>query len=152
MKIILFALILLSLLPNGSCSQGANVGANSSRESPDSTSSELDPRIPPPALEKYQPISDARDWQNPYLLIEADGILLSANAAPGKNRMVSTDELARAVISLPVSAWPYGKVIGASQAGVVGSMNEFPRIKRNREEVEKVLKSLGLGVKWWPSN
>ncbi|HYY99759.1 MAG TPA: hypothetical protein VE642_14265 [Pyrinomonadaceae bacterium] len=148
MKILFLTLILFSLLPPGSCKPGAKPAVNSNTVS---AGSELDPRIPPPDPNKYRDILDAGDWQNPYLVIQAGGISLTANAASIKNRIISTDELARSLIALPVSAWPYGRVIAAQEVGIIGGVNDVPRIKQNKERVGRILKSLGLQVNWWPS-
>jgi hypothetical protein len=40
----------------------------------DTGASPLKDRIPPPDPNKYRPVRDARDWQNPYLMLQANGI------------------------------------------------------------------------------
>jgi hypothetical protein len=40
----------------------------------DTGASPLKNRIPPPDPNKYRSVRDARDWQNPYLMVQANGI------------------------------------------------------------------------------
>jgi len=65
--------------------------------------------------------------------------------------MVRVDELRRLLVGLPISAWPYGRVVLATDAGLVGSLDDFELIKRNRDEVAQVLKALAIEANWWPS-
>ena len=58
--------------------------------------------------------------------------------------------LARTVVGLPDSAWPYGRVLAASESGVQ-SIDDSGLIKKNKEEADKILKELGVTVVWWPS-
>jgi hypothetical protein len=54
-----------------SCSQPANV-----QRVADIGASQLKNRIPPPNPSKYRSVRDARDWQNPYLMVQENGIRL----------------------------------------------------------------------------
>jgi hypothetical protein len=63
------------------------------------------------------------------------------------------------LISLPITAWPYGRIIGLQHISI---RNGFPNsevwrndevlIEKNNLEANKVLSSLGIKIKWWPSN
>ena len=48
-------------------------------------------RIPPLDPNKYSSVSDARDWQNPYLMVQANGIdaqpISAATEAPTMSPM-----------------------------------------------------------------
>jgi hypothetical protein len=58
--------------------------------------------------------------------------------------------LASTVVGLPDAAWPYGRVLAASESGVQSTdSNEL--IKKNKEEADKILRELGITVDWWPS-
>ena len=58
--------------------------------------------------------------------------------------------LARTLVGLPDSAWPYGRVVAGSENGVRIIGND-KLIKRNREEADKILREMGLEVQWLPS-
>jgi len=108
----------------------------------------LDPRIPPAAQEKIASIRDAHDWFNPYCVIKGDGVSLRANSQEYES--VPIDELAVRLSRLPVAAWPYGRIVAVQEIGI-RSGDDNALIKRNRASIEKVLRSLGLTINWWPS-
>jgi len=110
----------------------------------------LDPRISQPDPKKYKDIRDGSDWQNPYVIVQADGVLLNCNAVHFGQKAVRLDGLRRVLISLPVSAWPYGGVVAVQEAGVRG-LDDDALITRNKATVEGILKSLALKVEWRPS-
>src|SRR5260370_12125498 len=51
-----------------SCSQPTSMQSVADGASP------LKNRIPPADANKYRSVRDARDWQNPYLMVQANGI------------------------------------------------------------------------------
>jgi hypothetical protein len=51
---------------------------------------------------------------------------------------------------LPSIAWPYGLVVAVSENGVRVSGDDA-RIKRNREELIRLLEEAGVRVSLWPS-
>ncbi len=112
----------------------------------------LNPKIPAPIRAKYRGIRDARDWLNPIITIRAEGIEVDSRAIPSGRKTVASGELRTLLLSLPVSAWPYGRVVIASDIGLrqVDRSDEAP-IKRNHEAAERVLKALHVEVDWWPS-
>ncbi len=97
----------------------------------------------------YRDVRDAADWQNPYLVVLADGcVLLHSTASP--NKKLPVEELKSALVALPASAWPYGKVI-ALQENSVRAPGDDALIKKNREAIERLLNSLGLKIQLWPT-
>ena len=120
---------------------------------PETASSEpakfaLDPRIPAAAHEKTASIRDAHDWVNPYCVIRSDGVSLRTNSQEYES--VPIDELANRLSRLPLTAWPYGRIVAVQEIGI-GSGDDNALIKRNRATLEKVLMSMGLTINWWPS-
>jgi hypothetical protein len=89
---------------------------------------------------------------NPIITIRAEGIEVDSRAIPSGRKTVASDQLRTLLLSLPVSAWPYGRVVIASDIGLrqVDRSDEAP-IKRNHEVVERVLNALHVEVDWWPS-
>jgi hypothetical protein len=115
-----------------------------------SPSEQLDPKIPPADPEKYQSVRDAKDWQNPYLIIGADGIVVISKAVLGGRKTVPLGNLRQTLLSLPVDAWPYGRVIAIQEAGI-RSRDDDKVIEQNKEKAEQVVKGLGVKLEWWPS-
>jgi hypothetical protein len=115
-----------------------------------SSSEQLDPKNPPADQEKYQSVRDAKDWQNPYLIIGADGIVVISRAVLGGRKTVPLGNLRQTLLSLPVDAWPYGRVIAIQEAGV-RSGDDDKVIEQNKEKAEEVVKELGVKLEWWPS-
>jgi hypothetical protein len=110
----------------------------------------LDPRIPAAGQEKISSIRTAQDWLNPYLVIKSDGAALTLRAISQEYEVVPIDELAGRLSRLPVAAWPYGRVIALQETGI-HSGNDSAVITRNRASIEKILRSMGLTINWWPS-
>lgn len=107
----------------------------------------LPARIPPADHAKYRSVQDAADWKNPYVVITRDGF----DARFQGGRMFGPlSILARTLVGLPDSAWPYGRVVAGSENGV-RIIGDDQVIKRNREEADKILREMGLEVQWWPS-
>lgn len=110
-------------------------------------SERLPTRVPLADLRKYQNVRDASKWKNPYLTIKSDGFDLQFQ---GGRLHGPISWVARTVVGLPNSAWPYGRVIVAQENGI-RSTDDGAKIRSNREAADKILKGLGLTVLWWPS-
>jgi len=55
------------------------------------TPSKFDSRIPPPDLSKYKDVRDAKDWQNPYLVVRAEGVEVISKSNSVERQIVSCD-------------------------------------------------------------
>jgi hypothetical protein len=62
----------------------------------------LNAAIGPPKLALYRSIRDARDWRNPILTVQDDGVLIRANGVREPTH-VSIEDVKGFLISLPVS-------------------------------------------------
>jgi len=108
----------------------------------------LDSRIPADDREKYRSIRDAKDWENPYLVVLKDGVAVRAK---GYRRTLPVSELRQALVSLPVGAWPYGAVAAVEEMhlrAVDGA--DDAAIKTNLDEALAVLKALTVRADRWP--
>jgi hypothetical protein len=110
-------------------------------------SERLPTRVPLADPEKYRNVRDASNWKNPHLTINRDGFDLSFQ---GGRMFGPMSVLARTLVGLPSSVWPYGRVIVGAENGI-RSIGDDERIRSNREAADKILKELGLTVSWWPS-
>lgn len=97
----------------------------------------------------YQGIRDGKSWRNPYLIIRADEIEVAG--ATGVKGPISVDDVTQFLEGLPVSAWPYGRVVAVQDSRVVRSEAEEPQIEANRDRLRKQLDDLGVIVNPWPS-
>ena len=141
--------VLTILLLLTSCSHREQSHPNSKNAGASLTEGQLDPRIPPSDPDKYKSIQDGRDWRNPTISIQGDGIHFLVSSSPVEWKIVQADELSNILRALPVSAWPYGRVVAGSDGGGPQSGTRESR-KRSRVKAEEVLKSLGVEIDWWP--
>jgi hypothetical protein len=116
----------------------------------DTGASPLKNRIPPPDPNKYRSVMDARDWQNPYLMVQANGIDARPISAATEAPTMSPADVVAYLEKLPSIAWPYGLVVAVQENGVRAPGNDA-RIKRNREELVRLLEKAGVKVDLWPS-
>ena len=140
-----FAAFLCAAIAFVSCSQPTNV-----QRVADTGTSALKNRIPPPDPNKYRSVRDARDWQNPYLMVRANGIDARPISAATETPTMSPADVVAYLEKLPSMAWPYGLVVAVQENGVRAPVDDA-RIKRNREELVRLLEEAGVRVSLWPS-
>jgi hypothetical protein len=121
------ALVLLGLL--GGCHQRQ--------------SSELDQRIPAANPKLYEHVRDAKEWRNPILVVYSDGIRLMSSAIDGGEKTVRLDQLKDSLKELPVSAWPYGRVVGWGE-NALRSGDDDQIIRRNTERMQEILAAMDV--------
>ena len=63
---------------------------------------------------------------------------------------MSPQEVIAYLEKLPSVAWPYGLVVAVSENGVRARGDDAP-IRRNREELVRLLEAAGVRVELWPS-
>ena len=107
-------------------------------------------RIPPADPAKYRSVADARDWQNPYLMVQAKGIDARPISAETETPTMSPADVVAYLEKLPSIAWPYGLVVAVQENGL-RAPGDDARIKRNREELVRILEKAGVKVELWPS-
>ena len=81
------------------------------------------------------------------LIVHADGVEVLGQ---GDHRHYPVDSIPDVLERLPDSAWPYGLVVGVSDAGIVGSEKDLPKIEENRTRLLELLRKLGVPVGFWP--
>jgi len=140
-----FAAFLCAAIAFVSCSQPTNV-----QRVADTGTSALKNRIPPPDPNKYRSVRDARDWQNPYLMVRANGIDARPISAATETPTMSPADVVAYLEKLPSMEWPYGLVVAVQENGV-RARGDDARIKRNKEELVRLLEKAGIKVDLWPS-
>ena len=106
--------------------------------------------IPAADSAKYEHIRDMKKWQNPYLIVRTDGVTLY-DSADSAEILLKTDELLPALAKLPASNWPYGRVVAATESGVVNSETDRIALRRNKGIVGGMLEGAHIVVTWVPS-
>jgi len=112
----------------------------------------LNSRIGPADPQRYKSIRDAKDWANPYLVIRRDGIEVISKGLPSGRRTVASPDLRRTLIELPVTAWPYGRVVVVQDIGIrAADQSDEQPIADNRKVTLAILKTLQVTVERWPA-
>ena len=91
-----------------------------------------------------------KNWQNPYLIVRADGVALF-DVADSAEIILKPDEVLPALAKLPASNWPYGRVVAAAEAGKDVSEQDKVAIRRNKGIIGGILKEAHVVVYWVPS-
>ena len=106
--------------------------------------------IPEPTPEKYRTLIHMKGWQNPYLIIRADGVGL-LDPEDHLERILKPGELTLALGNLPPSAWPYGRVVAVTENAIKSSADDEVKIRANRAIVAGTLESMHVLINWVPS-
>lgn len=108
----------------------------------------LDSSIGAPKTESYVDVRDARDWRNPFLVVAREGVRLKLQGQP--DRLVTVSDLNQTLASLPVSFWPYGRVVAISEISL-RSPDDDRAIAEHLTRTLEVLRAMGIMANRWPS-
>ncbi len=112
----------------------------------------LNSRIGPANPKRYKSVRDGKDWENPYLVIRREGIEVIARGLPAGQGIIASTDLRRMLIELPVTAWPYGRVVVVAEIGLrSGDGSDEQPIADNLNATLAILKTLQVTVERWPS-
>ena len=125
-------------------------------------------RIALPTKSRYVDVHEPGAWANPFLSFDAQminlritradanpstlgqGGLLRPAAARRQELQIRQQDLVEALIALPESAWPYGRVV-AIEESPLADKKQRPAIRRNIEAAIQQLNDLGVVVDEWPA-
>jgi hypothetical protein len=127
-----------------SCAQPTSL-----QKAADTGTSTLKNRIPPADPDEYRSVADAREWQNPFLMVQAKGIDARPISAATETPTMSPADVVAYLEKLLSIAWPYGLVVAVVENGL-RVPGDDARIKRNREELVRLLEKAGVKVELWP--
>jgi len=102
--------------------------------------------LPPAKGELYKSVRDASEWENPYLIIGPDAVVVL-----GVEGMVPPGELPIALAALPKEAWPYGRIVAVQEVGIM-SRDDSERIGETLRQTLMILEELDIEVSKWPSS
>jgi hypothetical protein len=106
--------------------------------------------IPAADPAQVERIHDMKTWRNPYLIVRRDGVAL-LDAADNAEIILKPAELLPALAALPVSTWPLGRVVAATQNTRAVSEQDQVEIRRNKGIVGGMLEGAHVAIKWVPS-
>jgi hypothetical protein len=106
--------------------------------------------IPAPDPSKYPVVRDMVHWQNPYLVVREDGIGL-VDLANSEIHMLKPEEVPGRLVSLPLSAWPYGRVVLVAEEVPKGPSEQTKAdVRKNRALLLGTLKELDVQYRETP--
>jgi hypothetical protein len=100
--------------------------------------------IPAPDPSKYPPLRNMGGWQNPYLVVRGDGIGF-LDMSNRELHILKVEEIPAELVSLPTSAWPYGRVVLMTQAVPKDASDQTKaELRKNRALLIGTLKELDV--------
>ena len=118
----------------------------------------LDPRIGAANPRQVEEAQATDSWDNPSLVIGVDNVDLIARGLPSGRTTVAIADLRRALVGLPIEAWPLGRVVTVGDNGLRsvdanGRLipSETDSIGRNHDTAVQILRALGVRVVLVPS-
>ena len=125
-------------------------------------------RVSLPTKSRYVDVHEPGAWENPFIsfdvqMVNLRVVLADANpsqigqggilrpaAARRRELQIRPQDLVEALIALPESAWPYGRVV-AIEESPLADKRQRPAIRRQIEAAIQQLNDLGVVVDEWPA-
>ena len=97
-----------------------------------------------------------KNWQNPYLVVRADGIGLLTGVAANQEQILKLEDVVDTLAHLPASAWPYGRVVAilvqeGPGSSIQASEQQKVALRRNRGTVAGELERAHVEIVWMPA-
>ena len=105
--------------------------------------------IPAPNPQLYVHVQDYEHWRNPFLVVLSDGIRVHC-LAPAFEKKVPVGALHQTLLSLPLSAWPYGRIVAVQAGGGPQTNTNVRLVEENRVQSEAILQAAGVTIDSWP--
>ena len=110
----------------------------------------LDARIRRADPKQYEAVLDARDWRNPWIDAEQNGFWLRSRSTP-QRKFVTLGDLRHVLTELPVSDWPYGRVVVIQLPSIIGSVEQWRAVEANADAARTIATTLNAESWGWPS-
>ena len=141
------AVILVFLVLLTACSKPPESAPVVAPATPTSTGLE---RIAPPDRSKYPKFENMREWKNPYFVVRDDGIGF-VDLANHEVHILTPEQIPAELVSLPSSAWPYGRVVLVTEATPkLPSDQAKAEVRKNRGLLAGTLKELDVEIREFP--
>ena len=125
------------------CSKPDAPAPQTSAEAPQPTGLE---RISEPDPSKYPKFHDLTQWRNPQLVVREDGIGL-VDIENHEVHILTPEQVPAELVSLPESAWPYGRVVLVTQSAPTDASDAAKsKLRENRGLLLGTLKELQVQV------
>ena len=123
-------------------------------------------QIPLPSKSRYLAVKNLTAWENPYLTVQGAMVTLHVTVADANTSNLGTGGLLRpvgarrqdlnvrtldlpaAINAVPLTAWPYGRVVAVEEAHDAPT-SARPELRRNMETAMKTLNDIGVVVYEW---
>jgi hypothetical protein len=130
------------------CTSAADSGSQSPEGPLEYT---LNPRIPRSKPAQYRAVREPREWRNPRLDVTDRGFELRSRSLREPS-FVPLEDLRRVLTELPLTDWPYGRVVVVQNPGIGPADPEWwQAVKQNADGARKVLRALGADDWGWPT-
>jgi hypothetical protein len=106
-------------------------------------------QIPAPNPQLYVHVQDYEHWRNPFLVVLSDGIRVHC-LAPAFEKKVPVGALHQTLLSLPLLAWPYGRIVAVQAGGGPQTNTNLRLVEENRVQSEGILNAAGVTIDYWP--
>ncbi|MBI3476832.1 MAG: hypothetical protein HY010_13955 [Acidobacteria bacterium] len=107
-------------------------------------------RIPEPDSTKFPRMQDLAQWKNPQLVVREDGIGL-VDVENHEIHILKMEQVEAELVSLPETAWPYGRAVLLSQAAPSDNSDQAKaKLRENRGLLVGTLKSLQVQIREAP--
>ena len=101
-------------------------------------------RISAPDPSKYPAFTNMSGWKNPYLIVRDDGIGF-LDLSNREVHILKQEEIPAELASLPLDAWPYGRVVLITQASPSNPTEQTKEaLRKNRALLMGTLKELDV--------
>ena len=106
--------------------------------------------IPAPVPSKYPSSRNMSDWKNPYLIVREDGIGF-VDLPNHEVHILKPEEIPHELASLPLSAWPYGRVVLVAEAAPrIPTDQAKAEVRKNRALLVGTLKEFDVQIREAP--
>jgi hypothetical protein len=130
----------------------ANFTACSRQQAPAPDPAKLLQSIPAADPAKYPALQAAKHWENPYLVIRPDEVVLLAATDANEERKLKPGEVSGVLAHLPAAAWPYGRAVAILvDEKAAASEQDKTSLRRNRGIVEGDLEAAHVAIRWIPN-
>ena len=149
-RIVLTAALIAAFAPWFGCNKPpAENAAPESSATPAPQPTGLD-AVPAPEPSQYLAVKDLKDWKNPYLIVRGDGIGF-VDLDNHEIHILKIEEVPAKLNSLPLEAWPYGRIVLVGQAVPEDASDATKaELRKSRGLLVGTLKDLKVVVKEAP--
>jgi hypothetical protein len=143
--------VLLAVMLTAGSSSSCTAGGGSGQGTPaNAQATQVLAGVPDPDDDAIRDKRDAKEWSNPYVIVNRDGYELILPGRPRTAERSDLAELEHTLLSLSREQWPLGRVV-AVQENAIRSQGDDERIASNLKALKQMLESHKVRADLWPS-